>query len=50
MQPEDCLNEAQIIGGQIANDGWKPNLVLNFEKMEPGQDHETIAFTFTLTV
>ena len=36
MQAECCLNEAKVIGRQISQDGWKPILVLKFEKMEGG--------------
>jgi len=48
MQAEGCLNEAKIIGREIADDSWKPNLVLEFEKMKTGKSHKTIALKFVL--
>ena len=39
IQSEGCLHEGQIIGGQIANDGWEPGLVFKFEKLKTRKGH-----------
>src|SRR2546423_14821799 len=50
MEVEGCLDKAEVIRREIANQVREPGLVLEFEKMKPGKDHRNSIGHLALTV
>ena len=39
MQAEGDFDEVNVICGEVADDGWEPRLVLEFEQLKPWNRH-----------